>query len=128
MNMSSADHESELLRREEEIRKRELELRIRELEGELKARENKFQEAVPPHASGTNPEPKAAEPPVTPTSKYDGKRTRWQKWSGKAWLGVQFVGIVVIVVALIRVSTLLGWALMLGMAAWVAYKVFFETD
>jgi hypothetical protein len=128
MDMSSSDRESDFLRREEELRQRELELRIRELEGELKARESKFQETASPHASGTNRDPKIAEPSVTPTSKYDGKKTRWQKWNGKIWLGAQFIGLVVVVIALIRVSNMLGWALILGMLVWVAYKIFFETD
>jgi Flp pilus assembly protein TadB len=109
--------------RERELRQRELELRIRELEGELKHREGQMPQSSPPGPAAPQPET-----PVTPTKPYKAKKTRWNLWKGKVWMGAQFAMIVVGVIVAIRIANWLGMILIVGMIAWVIYKVFFEVD
>jgi hypothetical protein len=81
-----------------------------------------------PNATSPDMGTSSDQPPVNPTRKYNGKKTRWNQWNGKLWLGLQFALIVIAVIAAIRIANWLGMALIIGMIAWVAYKVFFETD
>ncbi len=123
-----------LHRRETELRQRELELRIRELENEVKSRGASAHAAESASFTDAAPGADRTPPPVTPTSKYQenkhqqDKQTRWQKWNGKLWMGLQFGLIMIAVIAAIRIANWLGGALLIGMIAWVGYKVFFETD
>jgi hypothetical protein len=130
MSQSNSINPDDALRqREELLRQRELELRIRELESELKTRGSNFHPASEPTSSTTGPAgAQRPDPAVNPTSKYKGKSTRWDKWNGKLWMGLQFVLVVIAVIAAIKIAHWLGGALIIGMIAWVAYKVFFETD
>jgi Flp pilus assembly protein TadB len=126
MSLPNNPNQPEALnQRERELRQRELELRIRELEGELKHREGQMPQSSPP---GPAVGPPPSETPVTPTKPYKAKKTRWNLWKGKLWLGTQFAMIVVGVIVAIRIANWLGMILIVGMIAWVIYKVFFEVD
>jgi hypothetical protein len=119
------DRETDLTQREQLLRQRELELRIRELENKLQGASGHNPAAVPAAGASNS---QAPEPPVTPTKPYREKKTRWNRWQGKLWMGLQFILIVIAVIVAIRIANWLGMALIVGMIAWVAYKVFFEVD
>jgi Flp pilus assembly protein TadB len=116
----------DLERRERELRQRELEFRIRELEGELKHREGQMPQSAAP--AGNPVETPRPETPVSPTKPYKAKKTRWNLWQGKIWMGFQFFLIVVGVIVAIRIANWLGAILIVGMLSWVIYKIFFEVD
>ena len=105
---SQNDKDKELQRREEDLLKREQEIRLRELEAELH------------------------QPPLYKTVKHQPPENSVDRWSRKAIKVAQFVGIVVAVVVTIRVATMvafwLGSVLLVGAIAWVAYKMFLDSD
>jgi Flp pilus assembly protein TadB len=122
---NQSNQKIDLEQRERDLRQRELELRVRELESELHRRTNQSPE--PNGAAGKaigNP----PEPTVTPTKPYKARKTRWNLWQGKIWLGFQFFLIVLGVIVAIRIANWLGAILIVGMISWVIYKVFFEVD
>jgi len=118
--MALEDKEQELKRREQELRQKEQELRLRELEAELHR---------PPIQK-----PQAESPHVSPTTKYDpdgnkvkaqGKRRPMVK---KIKDFVLFIGIVIAVVAAVRVAASLASILIVGLIAWIGYKLFLDRD
>ncbi|MBW4522273.1 MAG: hypothetical protein KME16_21660 [Scytolyngbya sp. HA4215-MV1] len=98
--------EEELRRKEQELRERELALRLKELESELH----------PP------------EPPLHQTTKHTPPESTFQKWQRQLVKAATFFGIVVAVIAAVRVASVLATAVIVGGIAFVAYKVFFEGE
>ncbi|MDX2229186.1 MAG: hypothetical protein NW220_06095 [Leptolyngbyaceae cyanobacterium bins.349] len=104
--MNPQTGEDELRRRERELAERERSLRLRELEAELN------------------------QPPLLPTTKHDRPaRSQRQRGLIKAakFIGLMVVAAVVVNIVL-RVASFLATFAMVGLVAWVLYKLFFEGD
>lgn len=105
---SSDDQETELRRRAEELRKREAEIRIRELEAEI------HQQHSPPPLAPAEPE------------------TSRQLSNHKLITAAKFFGLVVATIVAVRVATMITFwlpsVIIGGAIAWVAYKLFWESD
>lgn len=106
MNPSS-NPEEELRRREKELREREHALRLRELEAEIN---------------------QTHQPPLYETAKHQPSKKSLQQWSKQLVNVAQFMGIAVAVIITIRIATWLTGVVIVGGVAWVAYKLFFESD
>jgi hypothetical protein len=89
-------------RREKELEERELALRMRELESEIN------------------------QPPLHPTSKHQPPETKLQRWKKQATRIALFVGIVVGVIAVIRIAAVLSSIVLVGAIAFVIYKLVLE--
>lgn len=103
--MNSPDQFDEASRqREKELREREHALRLRELEAEL-------HQSMP-----------------LPTSKHHEPTRSVQQWTKKAKNIALFVGIVVVTVVAVKIATQLAAGVIVLGIAWVAYKLFFESN
>lgn len=101
--MSSANsREEELRRREKELEERELAMRLRELEAEVN------------------------QPPFHKTVKHQPPETRFQRWKRNAVKIASFVGIVIGVIAAIRIASALATIFIVVAIAFALYKVFIE--
>jgi hypothetical protein len=105
---SSDDRETELRRRERELQQREAEIRLRELEAEI------HQKYSPPPLAPAEPE------------------TPGQLSNHKLIAAAKFFGLVVATIVAVRVATMITFwlpsVIIGGAIAWVAYKLFFESD
>lgn len=101
---SPDDKEQELRRREQELKAREHEIRLRELEAEIK------------------------EPPMFQTVKHQASEPSPYRGYGQLVKVGKFLAIVVAVVVSIKIATSLAYVILVGAVAWVAYKLFFESD
>ncbi|MGP1384009.1 MAG: hypothetical protein ACTS2F_10650 [Thainema sp.] len=108
------DRDFQLRQREADLKKRELEIRLRELEAELHQR--------PP----ATPVPQVEVQTVYP-QKSATPETRWQRWKRSIGNFAKFCILVVVVLVAIRVSFWLANIIIIGTAAFVAYKLFFES-
>lgn len=101
---SPDDKEQQLRRREQELKARKHEIRLRELEAEIK------------------------EPPIYQTVKHQAPERSPQRGYGQLVKVGKFLAIVVAVVVSIQIATSLAYVILVGAVAWVAYKLFFESD
>lgn len=101
---SQDDKENKLRRRERELQAREQAIRLRELEAEIN------------------------QPPLLQTVKHREPNSSLTPWYGKLVKVGKFLAVVVAVVIAIRVATSLATVIMVGAVAWVAYKIFLESD
>ncbi|MDP8964247.1 MAG: hypothetical protein M3O33_09745 [Cyanobacteriota bacterium] len=101
---SQDDKENELRRRERELQAREQAIRLRELDAEIN------------------------QPPLLQTAKHREPNSSLKPWYGKLVNVGKFLAVVVTVVIAIRVATWLATVIMVGAVAWVAYKIFLESD
>lgn len=99
--------EEALRQRERDLQARETAIRLRELEAEI-------------------------EPPVLRTTKHDQPESTVQQTTRKLLKMAKFVGLVavagVVFVVVWRVATFLLTFLVVGIVAWVIYKVFLQPD
>jgi len=93
----------------EELQRWELELQAREQE--LQLREQQVNGQVPFYQTTKEP----------PTDKLKG-------WQRKLLNVGKFVGVVVAVTAAMQIAAWLAYAIIVGAIAWVAYKIFLESD
>lgn len=103
---SQDDQEKELRRRERELQEREHAIRLRELEAEI----NKPLDPVP----------------LYKTTKHQEGKSFLQRWGGKLANVGKFLALVVVVVITIKVATQVGYVVIVGAIAWIAYKIFFD--
>lgn len=101
---SQDDENNELQRRERELQERERELRLRELEVEIN------------------------QPPLYQTKKHQPPEKSLKQWHGKLATVGKFLALVVAVVVAVKLAISLAYVIMFGAIAWVAYKLFFESD
>jgi ferric-dicitrate binding protein FerR (iron transport regulator) len=101
---SQDDNENELQRKERELQERENALRLRELEAEIN------------------------QPPLYETAKHQEPEGSVKRRFGQLVNVAKFLAIVVAVVVTIKVGLTLAYVLMIGAIAWVAYKIFLESD
>ena len=103
--MNSQDNQdNELRRRERELQEREHQIRLREIEAEIN------------------------QPPLHQTQKHQPPEKSVKQWYGKL-LGVgKFLAVVVAVVVAFKVAVSLAYVVIVGAVAWVAYKIFLESD
>jgi Flp pilus assembly protein TadB len=101
---SQNDNKNELQRRERELQEREKALRLRELEAEIN------------------------QPPLYETAKHQEPQSSLKRRYGQLINVAKFLAIVVAVVVTIKVGLTLAYVLMIGAIAWVAYKIFLESD
>lgn len=104
---SQNNKEEELRRREQELQQRELAIRLRELESEI-------------------------EPPVMPTVKHDCSESAMQQKIRNLLKTAKFIGLVagagIVFVIVWRVGTFLATFVIVGLVAWVLYKLFLQND
>lgn len=103
---SPNNREDELQRKEQELKDRELALRLRELESELYK----------------------TEPPLHPTTKQEKPESSFKIWQRKITKIATFFAIVVGVIVAVRVASVLATAVIVGLLAFVIYKIFLERD
>ena len=108
--MSSNERERQLQQREQELRDRELSLRLQELEAEISQKQIVHQPGVYK---------------TTPHQKPQGSLKRFYRKLANI---AKFVAIVVIAVAAVRIASWLAGVIIVGGIAWLAYKIFFESD
>lgn len=101
---SQDDNENELQRRERELQEREKALRLRELEADIN------------------------QPPLHQTVRHQEPERSLKRRFGQLVNVAKFLAIVVAVVVTIKVGLTLAYVLMIGAIAWVAYKIFLESD
>ena len=101
---SQDDKDNELQRREQELQARERAIRLRELEAEIN------------------------QPLLYQTQKSQKLETSAKQRYGKLIKVGQFFALVIAVVVAIRIATALAFVIMVGAVAWVAYKIFFQSD
>jgi Flp pilus assembly protein TadB len=101
---SQDDNENELQRRERELQEREKALRLRELEAEID------------------------QPSLYETAKHQEPQSSLKRRYGQLINVAKFLAIVVGVVVVIKVGQTLAYVVMVGAIAWVAYKIFLETE
>ena len=99
---SQDDQENKLRRREQELQAREHAIRLRELEAEIT--------------------------PLSQTVKHQEPESSRKRWYGKLVSVGKFLAIIVAVVVSIKIATGLASVIMVGAVAWVAYKLFLESD
>jgi hypothetical protein len=99
---SQDDQENKLRRREQELQAREHAIRLRELEAEIT--------------------------PLYQTVKHQEPESSRKRWYGKLVNVGKFLAIIVAVVVSIKIATGLASVIMVGAVAWVAYKLFLESD
>ncbi|MCU0548089.1 MAG: hypothetical protein MUC48_01960 [Leptolyngbya sp. Prado105] len=99
---SSNSREEELRQREKELEERELAMRLRELEAEVNS------------------------PPFHQTVKHQSPETRFQRWKRNAIKIASFVGIVVCVIAAVRIASALATLVIVVAIAFALYKVFID--
>lgn len=99
---SQDDQDNELRRREQELQAREHAIRLRELEAEIT--------------------------PLYQTVKHQEPESSLKRWYGKLVNVGKFLAIIVAVVISIKIATGLATVMMIGAVAWVAYKLFLESD
>lgn len=99
---SQDDQDNELRRREQELQAREHAIRLRELEAEIT--------------------------PLYQTVKHQEPKSSLKRWYGKLVNVGKFLAIIVAVVISIKIATGLATVIMIGAVAWVAYKLFLESD
>lgn len=107
MNSQSPKND-DLRKREQELQERERALRLRELEAEI------------------------MQPPVMPTVKHNPPESNLQQRMRNLIKTAKFVGLIavagILFVVVFRIGTFLASALIVGVIAWVAYKLFLERD
>src|SRR5919202_1028953 len=101
---SQDDNENELQRKEGELQERENALRLRKLEAKIN------------------------QPPLYETAKHQEPEGSVKRRFGQMVNVAKFLAIVVAVVVTIKVGLTLAYVLMIGAIAWVAYKIFLESD
>ncbi len=94
--------EEELRRREKELQAREHALRLRELEAEVNL------------------------PVLMPTEKHQEPAGKLQRWKRNVIVAAKFFGIVVATFVAVQVASVLAGVVLVGVVAWVIYKVYFE--
>ncbi len=101
---SQNDQDNEFQRLEREIEERERAIRLRELEAEIN------------------------EPPLYKTQKHQPTESARQRQTGKLVNIGKFLLLVVAVAVSVKIAASLATIILVGGVAWVAYKLFFESD
>jgi Flp pilus assembly protein TadB len=101
---SQNDRENEFQRLEREIQERERAIRLREIEAEIN------------------------EPPLYKTQKHQPTQNSPQGLSGKLVNIGKFLVLVVAVAVSVKIATSLAMIILVGGVAWIAYKLFFESN
>ncbi|MGA7936490.1 MAG: hypothetical protein WCA35_23250 [Kovacikia sp.] len=107
---SQNSKDEELRRRERELQAREQALRLRELETEI------YQQSFPDQT------------PISPTIKHQEPENAIRQHFRQAIKVAKFLGIVIVMVVAVRIATWLATAILVGGIAWIAYKLFFESN
>jgi Flp pilus assembly protein TadB len=107
MTNPKPNQEDAFRQRERDLQAREMAIRLRELESEIA-------------------------PPVLQTTKHDRPESTVQQTTRKFLKAAKFIGLVavagVVFVVVWRVATVLLTFLVIGIVAWVIYKLFLEPD
>lgn len=108
---SQNEQEQELQRKEQELRDREQAIRLRELENEIRQKQ---------------------ETPFHQTKKHDNSEKSLQSWGNKLVKMGKFAGIVVLSSAIVMMAFHLSiWLtrfVIVGIIAFIAYKIIFDSD
>jgi hypothetical protein len=101
---SEDDKENELHRRKKELQERERSIKLRELEAEIN------------------------QTPLYQSKKHQPPENSLQRWYGKLITVGKFLAIVIAVAVSFKIATSLATIILIGGVAWVAYKLFFESN
>ncbi|HEY9667692.1 MAG TPA: hypothetical protein V6C91_12860 [Coleofasciculaceae cyanobacterium] len=101
---SQNDNENELRRLERELQERERAIRLREIEAEIN------------------------QPPLHQTRKHQPPEKAQKLWYGKLVNIGKFLALIIAVAVSFKIAASLATIILVGGVAWVAYKLFFESD